>query len=169
MRIDVSSASWGKTMSNDMPSSHPMLSCADRLAATWQDFLILFGRLLLGWIFMQSGWRKLMDMPPFIKSLSDRGVPVSIADFLGYIGAPLEFVGGVCILLGFATRYAALAIFAFTIMATLIGHRYWEFTGQAYRTQSTQFWKNVSMMGGQILLFVTAGGRFSIDAMLRRH
>jgi uncharacterized membrane protein YphA (DoxX/SURF4 family) len=25
------------------------------------------GRLLLGWIFMQSGWRKLMDMPAFVK------------------------------------------------------------------------------------------------------
>ena len=157
-------------MPNDMPSSHPMLSCADRCAAAWQDFLILFGRLLLGWIFMQSGWRKLMDMPAFIKSsLTDRGVPVSIADFLGYVAAPLEFVGGVCILLGFATRYAALAIFAFTIAATLIGHRYWEFTGPAYRAQNTQFWKNVSMMGGQILLFVTAGGRFSIDALLRRN
>jgi uncharacterized membrane protein YphA (DoxX/SURF4 family) len=34
--------------------------------------------------------------------------------------------------------------------------------------QLTQFWKNVSMMGGQMLLFVTAGGRFSADALLRR-
>jgi len=124
-------------MPNDSPSSHPMLSCTDRLAIAWQDFLILCGRPLFGWIFMQSGWRKLMDMPAFIKSsLTDRGVPVAY---------------------GWLHRGAGR-----------IGHRYWEFTGANYRAQHTQFWKNISMMGGQVLLFVTAGGRYSIDALLRR-
>ena len=66
-----------------------MLSCTDRLAIAWQDFLILCGRPLFGWIFMQSGWRKLMDMPAFIKtSLIDREVP--FPNFLGYIAAPVE-------------------------------------------------------------------------------
>ena len=152
-------------MPNDMPSSHPMLSCTDRLAIAWQDFLILCGRILLGWIFVQGGWGKLMDVPAFAKS-SLAGVPY--ANVLGYIAAPLEFIGGVCILLGLATRYAALAILVFTIAASLTSHRYWEFTGAQYRAQSTQFWKNVSMMGGLVLLFVTAGGRFSLDALLRR-
>jgi len=146
-----------------------MLSHTDRLAAASGDFLILCGRILLAWVFIQSAWRKLGNMPAFIKtSLIERGVPSAYADFLGYIAAPLEFGAGVCILLGFATRYAALAIFGFTIVATLIGHRYWEFSGPAYQMQLTQFWKNVSMMGGQMLLFVTAGGRFSADALLRR-
>jgi len=156
-------------MPNNTLSSLPILNHADRLAGAWQDFLILCGRILLAWVFVQSAWRKFMDMPTFIKtSLIDRGVTAAYADFLGYIAAPLEFVGGVCILLGFATRYAALAIFAFTIVATLIGHRYWEFTGPNYRMQHGLFWKNVSMMGGQILLFVTTGGRFSVDALMWR-
>jgi putative oxidoreductase len=159
----------GEIMPNDTPSSHPLLSCTDRFAVAWQDFLILFGRILLGWIFMQSAWRKFGDMPAFIKSsLTDRGVPVAYGDLLGYIAAPAEFIGGVCILLGLATRYAAILTFVFIIIATLIGHRYWDFTGAQYRAQHTQFWKNVSMMGGQVLLFVTAGGRFSLDALLRR-
>lgn len=114
---------------------------------------------------MQSGWRKVMDVPGFVKS-SLAGVP--FADVLGYVAAPIEFIGGVCIVLGLGTRYAALVIFVFTIAASLTSHRYWEFTGQAYRMQSTQFWKNVSMMGGLLLLFVTAGGRYSVDALLRR-
>ena len=101
----------GEIMPNDTPSSHPLLSCTDRLAVAWQDFLILFGRILLGWIFMQSAWRKFGDMPAFIKSsLTERGVPVAYGDLLGYVAAPVEFFGGVCILLGLATRYAALLI-----------------------------------------------------------
>jgi putative oxidoreductase len=156
-------------MPTNTASSHPMLSHTDRLAVAWRDFLILCGRILLAWVFIQSAWRKLGNMSAFIKtSLVDRGVSAAYADVLGYLAAPLEFVAGVCILLGFATRYAALAIFAFTILATLIGHRYWEFSGSVYQMQLTQFWKNVSMMGGQMLLFVTAGGRFSADALLRR-
>ncbi len=149
-------------MPTDTPSSHPLLSYADQLALSLQDFLLLCGRVMLGWIFMQSGWAKLMNLPAFASSLA----PVPSA--LGYIAAPVEFIGGVCILLGLATRYAALAVLAFTIAATLISHRYWEFTGQAYRTQSTQFWKNISIMGGLLLLFVTGAGRYSLDAVLRR-
>ncbi|MPZ38613.1 MAG: DoxX family membrane protein [Rhizobiales bacterium] len=139
-----------------------MLSCTDRLAIASQDFLILCGRVMLGWIFVESGWGKLMNLPAFAKGLAP------VPSVLGYIAAPVEFVGGVCILLGLATRYAALAILAFTIVATLMRHRYWEFTGAQYRAQSGQFWKNVSIMGGQLLLLVTAGGRYSIDALLRR-
>ena len=141
------------------------------LPAVVQDFLLLVGRVLLGWIFVQSGWRKLMDMEAFITtsptSLVKRGVPG--ASFWGWIGAPLEFVGGLLILIGCATRYAAFAILIFTIAATLIGHRYWEFTNPAeYRAQHTQFFKNVSMMGGTMVLIVAGAGRWALDWMLWR-
>jgi putative oxidoreductase len=149
------------------PSSHPLLSYTDGIATAWQDFLILLGRIMLGWIFVQSGWRKLNDMPAFIKSsLADRGVPMP--DVVGYIAAPAEFVGGIAVLLGLGTRYAALLLFVFVIMASATSHRYWEFTGAQLRAQTTQFYKNLSIMGGFVLLFVTAGGRFSVDHLLRR-
>ena len=66
------------------------------------------------------------------------------------------------------TAYAALLMVAFTIMATATSHRFWQFSDPAlYRAQSTNFWKNVSMMGGMILLFVTAGGHYSLDQLFR--
>ena len=151
-------------MPNDTPSSHPLLSCTDRLAGTWQDFLILCGRILMGWIFLQSGWRKMMDIPGFAKTMPRRDLP----EFLGYIAPPVEVLCGVLILLGAATRYAALLVLLFTIVATFSSHRYWNFPEAQQANQSSHFWKNISMMGGQVLLFVTAGGRYSIDALLRR-
>ena len=75
---------------------------------------------------------------------------------------------GVLILLGAATRYAALLVLLFTIFATFSSHRYWNFPEAQQGNQASHFWKNISMMGGQILLFVTAGGRYSVDAWLRR-
>jgi putative oxidoreductase len=151
-------------MRNVRQSSHPVLSYADGIASAWQDFIILCGRILLGWIFIQAGWPKLMNIPGFASGMASRGVP----EFLGYIAPPLEVIGGVMILLGLGTRYAALMILAFTIAATYISHRWWTYPEAQQANQATNFWKNVSMIGGQMLLFVTGGGRFSLDTILRR-
>ncbi len=147
-------------------SSAPWIfSRADGLAAASQDFLLLLGRVLLGWIFVQSGWRKLIDIPAFVVTMPRRGLP----DVLGYVAPPVEFIGGLFLLFGVATRYTALLMLLFIIIASFSSHRYWDFTDAAQRQQQhTQFWKNVSMMGGQVLLFLTGAGRYSVDRLLSR-
>lgn len=153
------------TIGTDTPSSHQALSYTDGLAAAWRDFLLLVARVLIGAIYIQSGWRKLMDIPAFVKTMPRRDLP----EILGYIAPPVEFLGGIAIVLGLATRYAALVILIFTIIASFSSHRYWTFADPAqYSGQHTQFWKNVTMKGALVLLFVTAGGRWSLDALLRR-
>jgi putative oxidoreductase len=146
------------------PSSTALLSRTDSVAAAWQDFLLLVGRVMIGWIFIQSGWRKLMDVPAFVKTMPRRDLP----EFLGYVAPPVEFLGGIALVLGFATRYAALLMLLFTVIATLSSHRWWNYPVEQQTNQHSHFWKNVSMMGGIILLFVTAAGRWSIDGALRR-
>jgi putative oxidoreductase len=116
------------------------------------------------WIFVSSGWRKLMDMPGFIKTMPRRDLP----EFLGYIAPPVEFLGGLCLLLGFATRYASLVMLLFIIIASFSSHRYWAAEPAQVANQSSHFWKNVSMMGGAVLLFITGAGRYALDAMLAR-
>ena len=148
----------------DTQNTPSYLGHTDWIATQWQDFLLLAGRVLMGWIFISSGWRKLMDIPGFAKTMPRRDLP----EFLGYIAPPVEVLCGILILLGAATRYAALLVLLFTIFATFSSHRYWNFPEAQQGNQSSHFWKNISMMGGQILLFVTAGGRYSIDALLRR-
>jgi putative oxidoreductase len=133
----------------------------------WQNFLLLAGRILLGWIFVESGFRKLVGMDAFTASLVRRHVPYSTV--LGWIGAVTEFFGGAAILLGVYARCAALAIVVFVIIATLIGHRYWEITDvAARRVQQSNFAKNLTILGGLILLVATGAGRFSVDGWRRR-
>ena len=147
------------------PSSAGVLSLTDGIANSARDLLLLLGRVGLGWIYMESGWRKLQDIPGFVATMPRRGLP----DFLGYVAPPVEFIGGVMILAGFATRYAALLILLFTIIATFSSHAFWAITELKDRAaQYGQFSKNLSMKGGLLLLFVTAGGKFSVDALLRR-
>src|SRR5438552_18944503 len=54
------------------------------------------------------------------------------------------------------------------IGATGISHRYWEFAEAARRLEESQFFKNLSIMGGFVLLFPTGSGRVGLDALLAR-
>jgi putative oxidoreductase len=131
------------------------------------NVILLLGRLALGVIFVNSGIMKLMGLTAFAASLASRGVPQS--SVWAVIGATVEFVGGVMIITGFKTRYASLLMILFVIVATGISHRYWEFVEPAARrTQQSQFFKNLSIIGGFLLLYVTGGGRYSLDYFLRR-
>ena len=144
-----------------------MKAASAQKLALWQEIGLLVGRVLMGWIFVESGWRKLAGMDAFIASLVNRRVPY--ATMMGWIGAPVELFGGLALVLGVATRYGALLVIAFTIVATLIGHRYWDLTdAAARRMQQSHFAKNLTIIGGLVLLFVTAGGRFSIDGLRGR-
>jgi putative oxidoreductase len=131
------------------------------------DPVLLLGRLALGVIFVKSGLQKLLALGAFAASLAGRGIPQS--SFWAVVGATVEFVGGVLIVTGLKTRYASLLLILFVIVATGIAHRYWEFAeAAARRTHESQFFKNLSIIGGLVLLYATGSGRFGLDAVLRR-
>jgi putative oxidoreductase len=133
----------------------------------WQNFLLLAARVLMGWLFVDAGWRKLMGVDAFIQSLATRRVPY--ASLMGYLGAAVEFLGGLAILLGAWTRCAAVLMIVFVIVATLISHRYWEITEPAARRmQQGQFAKNLAIIGGFMLMMLSGAGRFSVDGWRRR-
>jgi putative oxidoreductase len=138
----------------------------DRLTGLSYDGLLLFGRVLMALIFVQSGFGKLLDIGGFAASLASKGVP--LAGIFGMIGACVEFFGGLAVLLGLQTRYAAVLIAVFTVVATAISHRYWEFSDAVRRAQEVNFMKNVCIIGGFLLLAAVGGGRFSIDTLWRQ-
>ena len=55
-------------MAISLNTSHPTLSHTDNIAAGWSPFLLLVGRVLLGWLFLASGYGKLSGIagPPLI-------------------------------------------------------------------------------------------------------
>ena len=145
-------------------SSHRYLSYTDGIATAWQDHLLLVARVLAGWIYLQSGFTKVLDPATFAARLVPRGVP----EWLGLIAPFIEFFGGLMLVLGVGTRYAALMLIAFTIAATWISHTFWTYPEAQRSQQFTQFWKNVTMTGGLLALFVTGPGRFSLDRWLSK-
>ena len=145
-------------------SSHPALSHADGLAANTSDIVLLIGRILLGWIFVRSGYGKLFNIDAVIASYPARGLP----GFLAYIAVPVEFFGGLALIFGLATRYVVMVMIVFMLVATFSSHHYWTFTNPAARrVQDSNFYKNLAMLGGFFFLFVSGGGRLSLDGWLR--
>ena len=136
------------------------------ISRTVDDVVLLAGRVALGAIFVESASRQLMTVGTFAASLASRGVPLPM--LLAVVGVAVELVGGILIVSGFRTRVAAPPIILFMIVATVISHRYWELADAARRGQEIHFFKNLSIVGGLLLLFVSGPGRFSIDGLVRR-
>lgn len=131
-----------------------------------QDLLLLFARVALGAIFVQSGFGKVTGLGGFIGGLGGMGLPMPV--LLGVAGTAVEFLGGVAIVLGAWTRAAALLVAAFTVAATLVAHRFWAVPAEQQAMQSIQFMKNLAIIGGLLALTAAGSGKLAIDALRRR-
>jgi putative oxidoreductase len=78
----------------------------------------------------------------------------------------VEWIIVVSLVLGLGTRYGALLAFLFVVIAFLSAHLYWQFPAAAQTLQYVFLSKDLAIAGGAIALFVTGGGRISLDAML---
>ena len=96
--------------------------------------------------------------------------PAGYAGYMAAVGLPLptvvawlvvalKILGGLAILVGFQTKWAAYALGAFCVATAFIGH--FNFADQM---QASLFMKNLGLAGGFLLLSVTGAGAFSVDA-----
>lgn len=142
-------------------------SLANRAAGGGVIWLI--GRLVLGGLFLMSGIEKLAGIDRFAASLVKNGIPDQFAPMLAWLGAAVETIGGLCIVLGLATSWASLAMIAFTIVSAFIAHRFWQAAPDARMMQTAHFEKNMMIAGAFCLLYVAGGGPYSIDRWRRLH
>jgi putative oxidoreductase len=137
----------------------------DRHTVAGADAALLLARIALAAIFLYSGYGKLTNPAGFSTYLVNHGFPAGLSYPLALLAGLIEAFGGLAILAGFQTRYAALLLALFTLVAALIGHRFWEITDAAQRgNQLIHFWKNIAMIGGFLALYVAGAGAFSVDA-----
>jgi|SRR5579862_2424870 len=128
------------------------------------DELILAARLLLTALFLIFGWRKLKDFSGTVSQMVQLGVPLPklAAAAATFMELPVAFAVAV----GAFTRPLALLMFLYTLGTARFGHRYWTMTGSERIDNMDGFFKNLGIMGGFLLLYVTGAGKYSIDALL---
>jgi putative oxidoreductase len=130
------------------------------------DTGVLIARLFLGAIFVQSGFGKLAGLAGFAAGLTKMGVPM--ASTIAPFAAGVEFVGGLAIVLGAWTVFAAALMIAFTAVGSFLAHRFWAAPAEQYALQNVQFMKNVAIIGGFLAVLLSGPGRISLDYLLRR-
>ena len=136
----------------------------DRVSEASHDGMLPAARVAMAVLYLPSGLQKLTHLSGFAASLTQHGVPFAAA--LAPIGAGVEFVGALLILTGLRLRWAAILMAAFTVVAALISHRFWELSGAARLNQEIHFLKNIAITGGYFALFVAGPGLYSLDHWL---
>jgi putative oxidoreductase len=116
-----------------------------------------FGRFLIAVIFLLSGVGKIFAPEATQGYIAAAGLPLPVVAYA--IALLAEVGGGLLLLLGYQTRYAALGLAIFTV-ATAIGFHH----NFADQNQMIHFLKNIMIMGGLLQIVYFGAGPMSIDA-----
>ena len=80
------------------------------------------------------------------------------------IGLVIELVGGLALLLGLGTRYAAAILAFFTLVASFVFHAYWAVPAEMKMVAQLLFNKNIAIVGGLLAFAAFGAGAWSLDA-----
>ncbi len=127
------------------------------------DMVILVARFFLATLFLIFGVRKLRDYPGTVSQMMRDGVPAPT--LAAHIAIFMEILVAAAIAAGALTRASAVLMAFYTLGTSLVEHRYWTVKGADRFPNMESFYKNLSIMGGCLLLYVTGAGRYSIDAL----
>ena len=123
--------------------------------------LDLLGRVLIALLFVPAGIQKITGFAGSVGYAASAGMPmpqVAVA-----IGLVIEIGAGLAILLGWHTRWAALILGFFTLVASFFVHNVWAVPAEAAMMQQLLFWKNVALVGGLLGYAAHGAAGWSMD------
>ncbi len=114
----------------------------------------LAGRILLVAVFLLEGYIKITGYAAAVAYMQKFHVPGELLPFAIFV----ELVGSILIVVGWLTRYAALALAAFSLVTAALFH-----TNFSVVNETLHFWKDVGLAGGFLLLVAFGPGAWSLD------
>ncbi|SHF30515.1 putative oxidoreductase [Microbulbifer donghaiensis] len=118
----------------------------------------LLGRVLMSLIFISAGWSKIGGYEGTQGYMESAGVPGILLPLVILV----ELGGGLAVLLGFFTRWAALALAVFCFASAALFHYV-----PGDQAQMISFMKNITIAGGFLILACAGAGKLSLDNYLR--
>ena len=133
---------------------------AEVAPSTLSGSVVLAGRALFALIFIVAGFLHFTSAE--IAFAAAQGVP--LASLLVPFSGAMSIVGGLSILLGYRARLGAWLIVLFLIGVTPM-HKFWGVADPMMaQIQMAMFLKNLSMLGGALLITQFGAGPRSLDA-----
>lgn len=138
-----------------------LIEMPQRLSSVFGWLPPLFARLVVGWVFMWSGWAKLNNLPQMIQNFREWGIPYP--EIITPFVSGVEFVGGLLLLLGLFTRLAATPLVIVMIVAILSAK-----LDQVGSLETLLGFEEVAYMALFGWLAVAGPGPVSLDEILQR-
>ncbi|MCB8820069.1 DoxX family protein [Microvirga rosea] len=126
-----------------------------------RDMLLLIGRILLAAIFVISGITKFYALGATAGYIASKGLPA--AWLLAPVAAVVEVALGLAVVVGFKTRWAALALALFALVTIPFFHDFWNMADEARANNQIQAMKNIALAGAFLILVASGAGRLSAD------
>ena len=144
-----------------MATNSSSISYRSEAATSRTDAVVLLGRFLFAAIFVFSGLGHFAK--PTIAYAASQGVP--LPSVLVPLSGVIAIAGGLSILLGYHAKIGAWLIVVFLVPVTVMMHNFWTVTDpMMMQMQMMMFLKNLSMLGGALLITQFGAGPFSLDA-----
>lgn len=141
------------------------ISKSAKATSLGQSAVVVLGRLLFALIFVAAGANHFNKQT--IGYAASQGVP--LASIAVPLSGVLAILGGLSILLGYRARLGAWLIVLFLVPVTFMMHKFWTVQDPMMaQIQMVMFMKNVSMLGGALLVSQFGAGPFSVDARRSR-
>ncbi|MGE0022918.1 MAG: DoxX family protein [Hyphomicrobium sp.] len=97
--------------------THWLIDMPERLSAVFSWLPPLVARIVVGWVFLWTGWAKLNNLPQMIQNFTDWGIP--FPHIMTPFVSGVEFLGGLLLLLGLFTRLAATPLVVVMAVAVI--------------------------------------------------
>ena len=133
-----------------------------RIDALNTGLLPFLARLLICAIFVQGAFGKIAGwsgQAEYMASHGMRFIPPLLAAAL-----VIEVVGVLALVTGYQARLAALVMFVYLGIVSVLLHNFWALSGMSAGANQTAFLKNLGIMGGLLLISAYGPGRWSLGA-----
>ena len=126
--------------------------------------IVLLGRFLFVLIFVMAAPNHFSSQT--IAYAASQGVP--LASIAVPLSGVIALAGGLSILLGYRAKFGAWLLVLFLAAVTPMLHNFWAVTDpMMHQMQLIMFMKNVSMLGGALLITQFGAGPWSLDGRRR--
>jgi putative oxidoreductase len=126
-------------------------------------YVLLAGRQLFSAIFIIASAGHFS--PRTIEAAAAHGVP--LPGLLVPVSGIIALVGGLSVLFGFQTRLGAWLLVIFLIPVTVMMHNFWSLSDpMTLQIEKAMFLRNVTMLGGALVISYFGAGPLSLDALI---